>query len=70
LEYQVAGKKLKFRWNNVVDGFNLPVKVMIDGKDVWLEPTQEWKDFGQPVKSNSSLSVDPDFYVTFLKLAK
>src|SRR5690606_23366899 len=39
LEYQQTGSKLKYRWTNVVTGFDMPVRVYLNGKETWLEPT-------------------------------
>ena len=27
-EYKIEDKKLKYRWNNVVEGFNMPVTII------------------------------------------
>ncbi|WP_162426678.1 M1 family metallopeptidase [Pontibacter pudoricolor] len=62
LEYQVNGKKLNYRWSNVVPGFDMPVKVFVDGKEQWLEPTTEWKEW-KTRKKNPVVKVSPDFYV-------
>lgn len=64
LAYQIEGKKLRYKWNNIVDGFNLPVKVYIDEKEIWLEPSNEWKVWDQEIKKNASIKVDANFYVT------
>ncbi|MFD3002960.1 M1 family metallopeptidase [Pontibacter toksunensis] len=61
LEYQVTGNGLRYRWGNSVAGFNMPVKVSLDGKEKWLEPTTSWKEL--KVKGKPSLKVDPNFYV-------
>jgi aminopeptidase N len=44
LEYSFGNKGLQYRWANVVEGFDMPVKVKIgSGKDEFLYPTAEWK---------------------------
>ena len=63
LEYRLDKKKLVYRWNNVVDGFDMPVKVYLNGKGTWLEPTTEWKEM-KKVKASTTVTVDPNFYVT------
>jgi aminopeptidase N len=62
LEYQVNGKKLNYRWSNVVPDFDMPVKVLVNGKEQWLEPTTEWKELKLP-KKNAVVKVSPDFYI-------
>ncbi|WP_210490372.1 M1 family metallopeptidase [Rufibacter aurantiacus] len=62
LEYQLAGNTFKYRWSNTVDGFNLPVKVYLNGKEKWLEPVTTWKELSG-VKPGTELTLDPNFYV-------
>ncbi|MCE6988320.1 M1 family metallopeptidase [Dyadobacter sp. CY323] len=62
LEYAFGSKSLQYRWANVVEGFDMPVKVKIgSGKDEFLYPTTEWKVL--KTKVGKTLSVDPNFYV-------
>ena len=42
LEYYFSGGRLHYRWINAVSGFNMPVKVRIDGEETWLEPRTTW----------------------------
>jgi aminopeptidase N len=62
LEYRQHKKKLSYRWVNAVDGFDMPVKVYLDGKETWLEPTTDWKEV-KKVKAGTKLTIDPNFYV-------
>ena len=52
-------KQKNYRWENVVDGFNMPVK-MQDGK--WLYPTTEWKPLPQE-QQYQNLIPDNNFLV-------
>ncbi|WP_018477645.1 M1 family metallopeptidase [Pontibacter roseus] len=63
LEYRQEKNKLVYRWNNVVEGFDMPVKVYLNGKEQWLNPSTEWKEI-KKVKAGSTFTVDPNFYVT------
>ncbi|MBF9254454.1 M1 family metallopeptidase [Pontibacter sp. 172403-2] len=63
LEYQQTGSTLKYRWNNTVAGFNMPIKVLINGKEKWLKPTTTWQEL-RGVTPKASIKVDPNFYVT------
>ena len=63
LEYRLDKKKLTYRWANVVEGFDMPVKVYLNGKETWLEPTTEWEEM-KKVKAGTTVTVDPNFYVT------
>jgi aminopeptidase N len=68
LEYQFKNGVLQYRWANVVDGFDMPVKVQIgNGKDQFLYPSTDWKNV--KAKGATTLKVDRNFYVES-KLAK
>lgn len=61
-EYKVKGKKVSYRFINTVDNFSLPIKVYINDKPVWLEPSTEWQS--KKMKGNlKTLRVDPNFYI-------
>lgn len=54
---------LTYQWKNCVPGFDMPVKVMLNGEGVWLYPTtspQQTKVKGSPAQR----IVDVNFYVT------
>ncbi|CAM1363842.1 Peptidase family M1 [Tenacibaculum sediminilitoris] len=60
LEYTIKNNTLKYRWNNVVKGFNMPIKVTIDGKDELLNSTENWQT--KTIKENY-IEVDQNYYV-------
>jgi aminopeptidase N len=62
LEWRMEKKKLRYRWTNAVAGFDMPVKVDLNGTETWLEPTTEWKELKKQ-KAGSKLTIDPNFYV-------
>ena len=66
-EYAIKEKRLGYRWNNVVEGFNMPVKVKIDDKEVWLEPSTEWKSMELGAEK-PNVVVDPNFYVASMNV--
>ena len=59
-EYEITNGQLKYRWNDVVDGFNMPIEVLIDGKNIVLYPTSEFKQV--PIK-NLFINIDDDYYI-------
>jgi len=61
-EYKVDGESLKFKYSNVVEGFDMPIKITVDGKVHELEPTTEWGsvEFKGDV---STLTVDRNYYI-------
>ncbi len=60
LEYSFKNNQLLYRWGNAVRGFNMPVKVYIDGKVTMLEPTTSWRAMNS---RGEDLEVDKNFYV-------
>ena len=59
-EYEVINGELKYRWNNVIKGFDMPIEVIIDGKNRIIYPNLEFKK--TPIK-NLFINVDDDYYV-------
>jgi aminopeptidase N len=63
LEFQKSKKTIKYRYTNIVDGFNMPLAVNIDkGEQMWIQPTAEWQTYKQKA-TIKSFEVDPNFYV-------
>ncbi|GAB4157362.1 MAG: M1 family metallopeptidase [Winogradskyella sp.] len=65
LEYKIENNLLKFRYTNIVDGFDMPIEVEIDGKSEWIFPSSEWKI--KPIKSDG-FTIDKDYYIHSKKL--
>lgn len=60
-EYYQRKKELFYRWMNVIDEFNMPLKISIAKKEVWIKPTIEWKDI--KITESSNIVVDENFYI-------
>ena len=67
LEYVIKDNQLLYHWGQVVDGFDMPVKVKLNDKWQWIFPTQEWQisDAAQPI---IDFKVDVNFYVASFNL--
>ena len=65
-EYKVQNNNLEYRWTNCVPGFNMPIKVTLNGKEQWLKPQSEWIIMLKTPK-DLKLEVDKDFYVNVEK---
>ena len=65
-EYKFKNNTLSYRWTNCVPGFNIPVKVTLNGKEQWLKPQKEWTNLPQNAR-DLKVEVDKDFYVELLK---
>ncbi len=59
-EYEITNGELKYRWNNVIDEFDMPIEVIIDGKNTIINPSTEFKTL--PIK-NLFINVDDDYYI-------
>ena len=65
LELKNEGDKIKFKWTNVVAGFNMPVK-LTNGQ--WIYPTTSEQKIKLESGSFKGVEVDKNFYVTVRKL--
>ena len=67
LEYQTEKGILKYRFTNVIPGFQMLVKCYVNGKEKWLRPTTEWQEMnGLPKKI--SFKTDENYYITTSKI--
>ena len=60
-EYEISNGELKYRWNNVIEGFEMPIEVIIDGENKFLHPNEEFKS--TPI-NNLYINIDNDYYIT------
>lgn len=63
-EYKIANGKLTYRWNNVVQGFRMPLNIKVNGKIRTIQPIEKWQTLNV---STQKIQVDPNFYVTVKK---
>ena len=67
LEYRTDGTSLSYRWNNVVPGFDMPVRVALGADSTsytLLRPTEQWQTLPSTLGDSAVVRVDPEFYVT------
>jgi len=66
LVFSTDGKKVTYKFENVVDGFSMPIKVFVNGELTLLTATDSNKTFvaGNDVKS---FDVDRNFYIDTMK---
>lgn len=62
LKFKTNGDTLQFKYSDIVEGFDMPVIVVINGNEEWIYPTAEWKNmkFSEII---DSVQVKRDFYV-------
>ncbi len=61
LEYKINGKEISYRWTNIVDKFDMPVR--ISNSETWLFPTAEWKTETLKNDLEKNFSIDRNFYI-------
>lgn len=66
-EYFIKDNEMQYRWGNTVEGFDMPIKVFINEKVVWLSPNNQWQKLSLEANSNT-VEVDTNFYVSTLNL--
>jgi aminopeptidase N len=66
-EYYIKGDELNFRWNNCVQGFNMPVRIYINGEAQDLVPATRFSSIKLKVQ-NAKVIVDPNYYVASLNM--
>ena len=67
LEYEIKDGFLKYRWNNVVENFKMPVKIIIDETPLVINPTKNYKKISF---TSNDLIVDKNFYIFSKNLSK
>jgi len=65
LEYEIKDGTLKFRYSNIIENFDMPIKVKINGSQQWLFPKAEWKTMS--IKGDD-IKIDENFLVYSKKL--
>lgn len=64
LEVRQSGDGVSYRWQQVVPGFDMPVRVSVGGRPYqWIRPTERWQALRTKLPAGGELLVDPDFYV-------
>jgi len=61
-EYQVEGKKLHYKWTNIVDDFIMPIQIEVNGVNQWITPSKNNQTLKLKSK-DAKIKVDSNFYV-------
>ncbi|MDB4280394.1 M1 family metallopeptidase [Flavobacteriaceae bacterium] len=62
LQYTIKQNQLKYRYTDVIKGFDMPVQVKINGVLNWIQPTSAWKTLENNRKIKT-LDVQQDFLI-------
>lgn len=63
LELKATGKKVEYRFTNVLDNFTIPVLIKVNGEEIPVNPTTEWKS-KKMRKKVGTIGVREDYYFT------
>ena len=62
LEYSIDKTDITFRYTDVVEDFDMPVKVYINQEEKWIYPNSQWKTESHDTQINS-FKIDRNFYI-------
>lgn len=62
LNYRLDGATVEYSFADVVEGFSMPLKVLIDEQEVWLKPTAVPQTLTRP-REIKRFEVDRNFYI-------
>ncbi|MEC7265209.1 MAG: M1 family aminopeptidase, partial [Bacteroidota bacterium] len=60
LEYKMEGNEMTYRYTNIVEDFDMPIRVFVEDKEHWIFPNSEWKT---EKLEGSELVIDKNFYI-------
>ncbi|OEK00513.1 peptidase M1 [Roseivirga sp. 4D4] len=63
-EYYFKDGNLNYRWVNVIDSFDMPIDITVNGQSTRLSPASRWK---RQAIAGESLEVDPNYYIGTMK---
>ncbi|MFX0556706.1 M1 family metallopeptidase [Maribacter sp. CXY002] len=61
-EYHMEEDILTYKYHNIVEGFEMPLRIFIEDEPVWIKPTSQW----QTLKTKGdlgTLAIDANFYI-------
>jgi aminopeptidase N len=61
LEVKKVNQGIQYRWTNCIEGYNVPVRIILNNETVWLSPQTEWQNT-YTGKLLDSIMIDPNFY--------
>ena len=64
-EYSIVNNELSYRWNNVVENFEMPIEIEISEKPYWIFPNTDWKKMEI---DTSEIRIDRNYYIEHKQL--
>jgi len=65
LEYKIDGETISYRYVDIVEGFDMPIKISVNGSEKWLFPNEAWKTADL---KGDQVDFDKNFYIETKKL--
>ncbi len=66
LEYKTEGDKISYRWQQAVEGFNMPVQLPSTGQ--WLPVSAEWKSITATKELLENFRINDNLYIQVKKI--
>lgn len=67
LQYKIDGKSVNYKFDKVVKGFSMPLRVNVNGKQIQLAPTETMQTYSS-ADEVKTFEVDRNFYVNVEKM--
>ena len=65
LSYSFQDNMFKYRWENCINDFSMPVRITLDGDNYqFIFPTTQWQNFKVSSTNSNNFKVDRNFYIT------
>lgn len=64
LEYIENDEGLQFRYINIVEGFDMPIRIFVNEEEKWIFPSKNWNVYDFENK-NSHMTFDENFYIEY-----
>lgn len=61
LACEITNDAVRYKYQNIVKGFNIPLKVTINNEVKWIHPTEAWQEI--KTSKRSTLLVDKNFFI-------
>ncbi|MEJ6735511.1 MAG: M1 family metallopeptidase [Flavobacteriales bacterium] len=65
-EYRLSHSGMEYRYKNVVEDFEMPIKIIVGDKPLWVLPKIEW----QKLEMGQTIRFDQNFYVNYQEIKK
>ena len=66
LQYKIEGKNVSYKFDKVVKGFSMPLRVNINGKEISITPTETMQTYASP-DDIKTFEVNRNFYIETAK---